>query len=308
MNKLNREQSNVNKETLQLLYNQLKTKELELYQEIQELKNLNPFKVSNFAEFENDRKDKYTNLDDFHKKGYTHKKKVNYNSLLNKLEMIVEQISKDVKSTNTNIGQKTVPYEIVMNVEVEFLDNEPVIELENINWYVNRKERREEIQDKMTNKTELDDFYEHEHSRGFYHDDNIFHTKDDKETPYEQLNEADSNDEMEALKRELAEIKELLQHEKGNEMNEPSSLEPSSEDEVSLYKKVRKITFRDIQKAENIQSIPSKKLKTITKINRYKKPDAIIQKDEKEAEKRQKQVIKKPTNPTQKYENIIRKK
>jgi len=295
---------------LQLLYERLKTRELEFYQEIQEMKNLNPFKISHLKGLKHNSNNEKVNLVNFEKKVDPQKKKNNNDSLKKKFEMIVEQICNDYKTKESKIGHSIVPYEIVMNVSVENSGAELIMEAENINWYIKRKDRREELLNKMNNnQVELDDFYEHEQVKGFY-DDSTFQVEEINEIQAEQQNKVDYKDnmEIEALKKELVDIKKMLQQEKVSQVNDPSNMEIPVGNDVSVAKKERKITFRDIQKAENIQSTPTKKLKTITKINRYKKPESITQQNEKEKDKNKKQVMKQPTNPTPTSENIGRKK
>src|SRR5690625_6655112 len=63
-------------------------------------------------------------------------------------------------------------------------------------------------------------------------------------------------------------------------------------------KKNEKLHFAIFKKQKTYNRPRQKKLKTITKINRYKKPESITQQNEKEKDKNKKQVMKQPTNPT----------
>ena len=255
---------------LQSRYDRIKDRKYDLYQEIQEIKNLNPFKTKEPIETKENKniENGYKkNLKDEPKNQQEKNRSTGYYRLVKLLEELVNINKQDNKNSMNKIEKylkgkpdsKKSLFQI--KVEVDHSHDHINIELIKPNSSVHEQnEYGKEMENNMAEEKKKE-LLPHE------------------ALPLEQSISIQENEVLEKLVKDIREIKELLmEKETKGKISDPVKNEQlinKQENEIekesftkSVTEQKRDITFRDIQNSETVHSFPSKKPKTMTNIRR----------------------------------------
>ena len=265
MNQWEREEENKQmKETyseLKQKFEKLKEREIQLLQEIKELKSNNPYKMEGESEFESmpdiikEKEVLFRTIEESvaNQSDTALNIKVNYSPLIQLLDDLISDLQKEAR--NQDSTAKKMHYDAMGNIEVASFANGWKIELDNLRWSVPNEQKEENGKEKESN---MDKKEKIEGSAG---------EKEPKIQDEADFSKVDSKT-IEGLKKEINELKELLKGQKETEEMKPAAEQEGSMAEKSIWKEQQKITFRDIQNAETVNSMPLKKTRTRTNIRR----------------------------------------
>ncbi|MEI3614751.1 hypothetical protein [Pseudogracilibacillus sp. SO30301A] len=278
-------------------YKQTKEQQLELVQEVRELKNYNPFKLD--VIFNNNKQVIiYNLLQQFDplitNKGFlshlidskpnhhytTNKIKIDYYPLVKFVQELIKNSNPEKKVQNINSKK---PYQVMVKFRLDYPETNSIMMMDDINFSVhseelpnNGKELENNMNEKKETKSNHKEFEfnlldeentspnEHETIKELEEIKNLLKNANEEKNITSKKTEHETMD----LKKELEEIKALLKEKKANEMNVPTEDEDNRRIEDNIKNTNQSITFREIQTAQSILSIPSKKINTVTNVNR----------------------------------------
>src|SRR5690606_41182093 len=233
-------------------YEQIKEREIDLFQEVQELKKNNPFKLEAiYNEKKQDPNEIFqlfvtllanneiqnfvdSKLTDVHS---AKKIKIDYCPLVKIVQDLIEKYS-TIRKEEQKIDLKK-PYQFITNFYFDYYEDKLNIMIEDIYFSVQSEKLikyGKELENKMNEKKEKKS-----------NSDNLELNLFDNEIDISPKSSEHAT--IEQLKKEMNEIKELLKEKNDREMDTAADNKKSIEDEPTYKKQKQRITFRDIQNA-----------------------------------------------------------